>query len=54
MTTTVLDRKKKQYTEPLILTNYETWDELEDDNCTKWQTLTDQYGEVHTLDLSPY
>ena len=54
MTTTVLDRKKKQYTEPLILTKYETWEELEDDNCKTWHTLTDQYGEVHPLDLSPY
>ena len=54
MITTVLDRKKKQSTEPLILTKYETWDELEDDNCKTWHTLTDQYGEVHYLDFSPY
>jgi len=57
---TVPNRKRKQSTEPLILTKYETRDDLEYgadgeiENSKRWHMLTDQYGEVHYLEFSPY
>ena len=49
-----VQKRKTQSIKPLILTDYETWDEAEDDNCKTWHSLTDQHGEVHYLPFSPY